>query len=458
MSVQNTRTGLTEQIADWIVAAQTTDVPAEVEHHVRRLLVDYFAGVVAASATDVSKAVAAHVGRNYAGEAATAIGAGRASALGAAFLNGTSAHGLEVDDGYTPGSVHPSSVSFPPVLAAAEAAGASRETTIRALAVALELTCRLAGAGHPATWRNHFHNTPVSGVMAGTAGVAVVLGLDKVQILDALGIAASHAGGLFAFLNQSAEVKRVHPGKASRDAIASAELAQAGVTGPRSVFEGRHGYIDAFARGEFDEAGLVDGLGETWVMLSTYVKPYPSCRHLHGPTDAVLSLRDEHGIDPADIVSVEVRTYSVATHHDNHDVESFLDAQMSIPYAVAVAAKFGEVGLKEFDSETRADEEVRRLTRATSVIADTGCDDDYPRLRPAIVTIELMDGSRLERRVDQPYGEPTNPVSDTDITAKFLRLAGPSLGEHAEAIADRLWRFDSIGVVAEVQDALGDHR
>lgn len=458
MSAQNNNAGLTGQVADWVVAAQTAELPAEVEHHVRRLLVDYFAGVIAASSTDVSKAVAAHVARNYQGEAATAIGAGRASALGAAFLNGTSAHGLEVDDGYTPGSVHPSSVSFPPVLAAAEATGASRETTIRALAVALELTCRLASAGHPATWRNHFHNTPISGVMAGTAGVAVVLGLGKEQVLDALGIAASHAGGLFAFLNQSAEVKRVHPGKASRDAIASAELAQAGVTGPRSVFEGRHGYIDAFARGEFDEATLVDGLGETWVVLNTYVKPYPACRHLHGPIDAVLALREEHGIDPVDITSIDVRTFTVASHHSNRDIDSFLDAQMSIPYAVAVAARYGEVGLREFDSAARADDEVRRLTQATSVTADTACDEEYPRLRPAIVTIGLADGSRLERRVDQPYGEPTNPVSDADITAKFLRLAGPSLGENAEAIADRLWRFDSVGVVAEVQDAVGVHR
>lgn len=458
MMSQNTELGLTQQVAQWVVTSQSADLPTEVDHHVRRLLVDYFAGVLAASATDVSKAVAAHVGRNYQGDAATAIGWGRTSALGAAFLNGSSAHGLEVDDGYTPGSVHPSSVSFPPVLAAAEATGASQETTIRALAVALELTCRLAGAGHPATWRNHFHNTPISGVMAGAAGVAVVLGLDETQVLDALGIAASHAGGLFAFLNQSAEVKRIHPGKASRDAVASAELAEAGVTGPRAVFEGTHGYIDAFARGDFDSAGFVAGLGATWVMLNTYVKPYPSCRHLHGPIDAVLALRDEQGIESVDIVGITVRTYTVASHHANRDVTSFLDAQMSIPYAVAVAAKVGEVGLREFDESTRADDEVRRLTRLTMVEADAECDRNYPKHRPAIVTIELNDGRRVEREIEHPYGEPANPVSDADITGKFLRLAGPLLGARAEGIAEQLWQFNSTAVVAEVQAALEAQR
>lgn len=454
MNQTGAKSGITRQIAKWVVDSQSAELPAVVEHHVRRLLVDYMAGVVAASQTEVSQAVAEHVSRHYRGDGATGVGAGRLSVLGAAFLNGTSAHGLEVDDGYTPGSVHPSSVSFPPVLAAAEGAGADRDTTIRALAVALELTCRLASAGHPATWRNHFHNTPVTGVMAGAAGVSVILGLDETQVLDALGVAGSHVGGLFAFLGQSAEVKRVHPGKASRDAIASAELAQAGVTGPRAIFEGQHGYIDAFTRGEFDHEGFVHELGESWEVLNTYVKPYPCCRHLHGPIDATLSLRAEHNIDPSEVRSVAVRTYSVASHHDNREVEGFLDAQMSIPFAIATALQFGEVGPEEFRLEARENKVVRQLTERVSVHADAFCDEEYPRQRPAVVTFAMNDGAVYERRVGQPYGEPSNPISDADITAKFMRLAGPYLGRNAEKIADSLWTFASTDLVAEVQDSL----
>lgn len=445
---------LSQTVAEWVVAAKDAPLPAEVEHHIRRLLVDYIAAVVPGSGTEVSRAVAVHVLQNYGGIGATAIGAGTVSALGAAFLNGSSAHGLEVDDGYTPGSVHPSSVAFPAVLAAAEAEGASRKVTLRALAVALEATCRIAAAGHPATWRNHFHNTPISGVMGAACGVAVIHGLSYVQVLDALGIAGSHAGGLFAFLNQSAEVKRIHPGKASRDAIASVELAKAGVTGPRAIFEGVHGYIDAFARGDFDDDTLVKDLGETWVFLNTYVKPYPSCRHLHGPIDAALALRTQHSVSSTDVERVTVRTYAVASHHGNQEIGSFLDAQMSIPYAIAVALKYGVVGLEEFDSEHRIDSEIMRLTHVVSVVADEECDKNYPVLRPASVTIELTGGEILELTVEQPYGEPSNPVSDADIAAKFMRLAGPALGEDAQSILDKLWKFESLSVLNDVQDVL----
>jgi 2-methylcitrate dehydratase PrpD len=165
-------------------------------------------------------------------------------------------------------------------------------------------------------------------------------------------------------------------------------------------------------------------------------------------------MRTKHGFTSDQIAEVVVRTHTVASHHGNQNVESFLDAQMSIPYAVAVAAKYGEVGLDEFYEHNRTDVEVNRITRLTSVVADAACDADYPRLRPAIVTITLADGRKIETRIDQPYGEPSNPVTDEDMTAKFLRLAGPLLGDDAERVADELWEFASLDILTDIQSLL----
>ncbi|MEU4314212.1 MmgE/PrpD family protein [Nocardia sp. NPDC024068] len=441
--------GATDALVTWVVDSAAAELPAAVEHHVRRLLVDYMAAVVPGSATGVARAVAGHVAATYGGDRATAVGLGRVSAPGAALLNGTSCHSLEVDDGYTPGSVHPSSVGFPAVLAAAEALGSDTVTTTRALAVALEAISRLAAAGHPTTWRNHFHNTPLAGVIGATCGVAVLHGLDADRVHDALGIAASHAGGLFAFLGKSAEVKRVHPGKAARDAIAAVELAAAGVTGPRAILETPHGYVDAFAAGGFDAGVLLDGLGRDWVVLNSYVKPYPSCRHLHGPLDAVLALRAEHGIGLDDVAGATVRTYTVASHHAAAVVDSLLDAQMSIPFALATALAHDEVGLTEFGDQARRDPRIRDFATRVEVLADEQSDREYPRLRPASVELRLHDGRVVSHRVDLPYGEPGNPVTDTEMTAKFVRLAAPVIGaEVAEELAADLWAFESLDIIA----------
>ncbi|MGW4483832.1 MmgE/PrpD family protein [Amycolatopsis sp. NPDC004368] len=419
----------TAEIATWAARQRDEQLPGEVVTHVKRLLLDHLGGVVAASRFPVAKLVADYAAVANPGTEATAVGFGRRSAEGAALVNGTAAHSLEVDDGYTPGSVHPSAVAFPAVLAAAQRHGASAERLLSGAAVALELTCRLAAAGHPATWRNGFHNTPLAGVVAAAAGVSTVLGSDAARTEHALGIAASHAGGLFAFLGQDAEVKRLHAGKAARDALASAELAARGLTGPSGVLEGAKGYFEAFAHNDHDPRVVVEGLGRDWALLRTYVKPYPCCRHLHGPIDAALKLREERGFDVTRVTRVAVGTYTVASHHNATTVDSFLGAQMSIPHAVAVALLVGEVGLAEFDPATFGREDVRALTAKVEVTADAEADAVYPVERPARVTIDLDGAEPLSLRVAQPYGEPDNPVSDAALEDKFRRLCAPSLGE-----------------------------
>lgn len=418
--------GLTARVAEW--AASVDSVPTGVAMHIRRLLLDHLGGVIPAAEFPVPRLVAEYAAVAHPGTEATAIGFGTRAAEGAALVNGTAAHSLEVDDGYTPGSVHPSAVVFPAVLAAAQRNGAPAPAVLAASAVGLELTCRIAAAGHPATWQNGYHNTPIAGVMGAAAGVAVVLGADAAGIEQALGVAASHAGGLFAFLGQDAEVKRLHAGKAARDGLVSAELALRGLSGPRGVLEGPYGYFEALARGTYDAETVTAGLGEEWALLRTYVKPYPCCRHLHGPIDAALELRAEPGFDPAAVTSIDIGTYPVAARFDAVEVDGFLAAQMSMPYAVSVALLRGEVGLTEFGERTRGLPEVRALAEKVRVHEDADAAAAYPKERPALVTIERSGGGPLRTRIRQPYGEPDNPVSDQALEDKFRRLCTPVLG------------------------------
>ena len=422
-------TGATGQLAQWAVGESRDPIPPAVAAHVRRLMLDHLGGVIAASRYPTARLAAEYAAVACPGDEATAVGFGSLSADGAALVNGTAAHSLEVDDGYTPGSVHPSAVVFPAVLAAAQRHGCGPDRVVAAATVGLELTCRIATAGHPATWRAGFHNTPLAGVLGAAAGVGSLLRLDSATMEHALGIAASHAGGLFAFLGNDAEIKRVHAGKAARDALASAELAARGLTGPPDVLECPNGYFTAFARGDYDPATLLGGLGIDWAMLRTYVKPYPCCRHLHGPIDATLRLRA--GLDPGsgdDVTAIEVGTYEVAARHSATDIGSLLGAQMSIPHAVAVAWLRGGVGMTEFEAPTWTSGQVRALTAKVHVVADPAAEAVYPAERSATVTIRRPGHEALTAHVAQPYGEPDNPVTDEALAAKFSRLCTPLIG------------------------------
>lgn len=450
---------LTLDVAEWVVDQQQRPLPENVHHHVRRMILDHLAGVVASSVGPVAAVVDTHVRRTYPGNSATAIGFGRSSALGAALLNGTNGHGVEADEGYTPGSMHPTSVILPAVFAVGQERDVPAEKILLAAAIGMELSCRIADAGHPATRNNHFHNTAIAGVLGAAAAVSVLLELDANGVANALGIAGSHAGGLFEFLGQSAEIKRVHPGKAARDGIVSADLALAGLTGPTTVLEGTDGYFAAFAGApgtDWFPGTVRDGLGEKWVILQTYVKPYPCCRHLHGAIDAVLALRQQYEVDADDVESVEIGTFAIATRHAGKRVDRTLEAQLSLPFTVAVALLHGSVTLTDFNEATRSAPDVHRLMEKVSVFLDEAADAAYPKTgRPACVTIRLKDGTSISHRVEQPYGEPSNPMSDSDLEGKVRALTEPVIGvAGAKRLIEAAWDFSGLEFLDEIDHSI----
>lgn len=446
---------LTRHISQWISVQAAAELPPEVLHHTRRMVLDHLGGVVASSAQEVGGIVAAHVGRMYGDGPATAIGLGKTTAMGAAFLNGTNGHGIETDDGYTPGSFHPTSVVLPAVFALAEELGSAPGKVLKAAAIGMELSCRIAHAGHPATRKNHFHNTPIAGVFGAAAAAGVLLDLDEVQLANALGIAGSHASGLFEFLGQSAEVKRIHPGKAARDGIASADLAKSGLTGPTSIFEGQDGYFAAYAGAEgtdWFQGPLRHGLGEDWVVLKSYIKPYPCCRHLHGAIDAALALRTEHGFTEAEVSAVHVGTFAIAAGHNKTVVDTMMGAQLSLPYSVAVALRTGGVTLTDFSEDARQDAATLALMRKVTVEVDAAANSAYPlNGRPAEVMVTLADGTSYSRRVENPYGESTNPVSDTDLETKVRHLVEPVIGpDGADHLIRAAWTFTDLDFLSDL--------
>ena len=434
---------LTMELAEFVACTSVGDLTPEVRHQVKRVIVDYLAATVLGSRARPAVIVREHACRTDASNSATVIGTGvRLSPAGAALANGTASHAYDVDDGYTPGGCHPSGPVVSAAFAAAERLQSSSEDLVRAVALGDEVACRLAGATHPAQRHRSFHNTALVGVFGAAAAVSALLGTDAVGVANAFGLAGAQAGGLLSFLDQGCDVKRYHTGKAGRDGLVSAELAADGLTGPTTVLESRHGYLEAFAGGHGDVDHLLGELGTTWRMMRTYNKPYPCCRHVHGAVDAALFLREEHGLRPDSIGSVKVETFALAASHDDRVVHNLLDAQMSLPYAVAAALVYGDVGMKQFEDEARDDPQLNAILEIIHVEEDEALTRAYPSTRPARVTIQA-DGTEYLAEVAQPLGEPDNPISDEALTVKFRRLASPIIGaQPAEDVLEVAWTLD----------------
>ena len=178
----------------------------------------------------------------------TAIGHERTlSAAGAAFVNGTAAHGEDFDDTFEGGPVHAGAVMVPGVLAACERHNPDGASALLGIAVGVETLCRLSLVAPKMVHKAGFHPTAVLGAMAAAAGIGAALKLDRRQIVDALGIAGSMASGIIEYLAEGAWTKRLHPGWAAQAGLRAVLLAKHGFLGPRTVFEGAHGFFHGFA-------------------------------------------------------------------------------------------------------------------------------------------------------------------------------------------------------------------
>ncbi|TKW79319.1 MAG: MmgE/PrpD family protein, partial [Bradyrhizobium icense] len=253
MSAELPQTSVAEVLAAKIAVLPPAALPTATTRKCEDLLVDVVGLCVTARNEDYARSALAGCDDDG---SCTAIGHARTlTAAGAAFVNGTAAHGEDFDDTFEGGPVHAGAVIVPAVLAACERHNADGRMALTGIAVGVEVLCRLSLVVPKAVHKAGFHPTAVFGAMGAAAGVGAALGLNAKQTVDALGIAGSMAGGIIEYLAEGAWTKRMHAGWAAQSGIRAALLARGGFVGPRTVFEGVHGLFHGFAhttKGDYD--------------------------------------------------------------------------------------------------------------------------------------------------------------------------------------------------------------
>ncbi|ONG53259.1 hypothetical protein BKE38_12820 [Pseudoroseomonas deserti] len=462
---QRSAPGPTAALAGFTAALRWEAVDQAARQAARRHLIDTLGAMVAGAGQAATQSGQAALRAAGAGQGRVPVPgmAPRYDALSAAWLGGTSAHGLELDDGYRPGSVHPGAVVVPAAVALAFLRESSGEELLRAVVAGYEACCRIAAASHPrARWRG-FHNTGTAGVFGAAVAGASLLRFDAAAVENALGTAASYAAGLFTFL-AGGDVKRTHPGHAAREGLMAALLTEHGLPAPRGVLELKEGFFSAYAggdTGDFDPAGIDlmraggDHPDSGFAIANCYIKPHACCRHIHAGIDAVLAMMQEDGVAAEDVEQVDIGSYAIAAAHGAVGWSEMTTAQMSFPFVIATALRQGRVSLQDFSAAHRADPATLALTDRIRVAVDPGCEADYPNKRSAQVTLTTRDGRSLHRYVPEPFGGARNRLSDEGISTKFLDLAAPVLGTAAaQAVLDRLWTIETEKTVGPVLAAL----
>ncbi len=375
------------------------------------------------------------------------------SPLVAAMANAAASHVAEQDDLHNSSVLHPATVVFPPALAVAQAIGASGAELLAAAVAGYEVGVRVGeflGRSH----YRIFHTTATAGTLAAAAAVGRLLRLDSDRMAHAFGSAGTQAAGLWEFLREAADSKQLHTAHAASAGLTSAYLAADGFTGAHRIFEGAQGMAAAFSR-DADPARLVDRLGTRWALAETSFKFHASCRHTHPAADALLDAMRFNGLAAADIESVTAHVHQGAIDVLGPvvDPQTVHQSKFSMGTVLGLVATRGSASLGDFDAHWR-DRDVVAFRERVRMVLDGDVDAAYPARWIGKVTVRTRDGRTFAARVDEPKGDPGNPLDRGEIEAKAERLAAYRDGASAAEVRRAIARIRALRGTANVGSLL----
>ena len=412
------------------------DLPASAVESARRDILDTFGCMLGGSGSpgiDELCAVASHWGGRE--ESRVLLRGIRLPAPQAALLNASMGHALDFDDTLdTGGSIHPGVSVLASVLAVADSLrGIKGRDVLLATTLGLDISCRVAFAS---TLDRGWHRTAAMGVFGATAAAGKLIGLTAEEMLNAFGIAYSHAAGTRQCILDGALTKRMQAGQAASAGVFSAVLAQTGFTGAHNIFNGRFGFLELYQPSGHDASLLVRDLGAVFHGEVLSYKPYPCGRPLHAAIDAALAARAALGITRAEDIEAVTIEADPAGHADQFGgapakrrPTQVVEAQFAQPFLVATALVHGKVGIADVDGLGDA---------AVLALADriTGAARDGRAKRSLSITVRRSGGRSVTVEAADPIGSPRRPLSEAQLEAKFRDCAGNARRPLPEASVD----------------------
>jgi 2-methylcitrate dehydratase PrpD len=423
-------------LAEHVCRTGYADLPASAARSARRDILDTFGCMLGGSGApgiDELFAVTSHWGGRQ--ESRVLLRGIRLPAPQAALINASMGHALDFDDTLdTGGSIHPGVSVLAAVLAAADRLGrASGRQVLLAVALGLDVSCRIALAS---TLDRGWHRTAAMGVFGSTAAAGKLLGLTPQQMLNAFGIAYSHASGNRQCILDGALTKRLQAGQAASAGLFSAVLAQTGFTGARNVFNGRFGFLELYQPNGYDASLLSQDLGAVYCGEALSYKPYPCGRPLHAAIDAALAVRALLGITAADEIASVTIEADPGGHADQfrggtakRRPTQVVEAQFAQPFLVATALVHGKVGIAEVAG--LGDASVLALSDRIAGVPR----QDRPK-RSLSIAVHRTDGRSATVEATDPVGSPEKPLSEAQLEAKFRDCARHAVRPLPESSVD----------------------
>jgi 2-methylcitrate dehydratase PrpD len=428
-----------ERLAAFVADTAADDIPDAVKRHARLTLLDTLGVILAGTERPEVKALRV---RMASGSGATAYGAGWAPACPhiAALLNGIAGRSIELCEGLRMVTGQAAVQVLPGLLAIAEADGASGEALLTAFILGYDVAARLSLAFTP--WPLAHQNGQVCLIAAAAAG-AKLRGMDAAGVSLAMRIAAPLVlTPSYTNVVAGATALNVAGGMAGFAGVLAPDLAAAGFTAQEDSIE--IGLRNLTGRG-FKVDTLNEDAGKLWHITRNYFRLYACCNPIHPSLDALKAVLDQLHPQPEEIDRIEITTYGFASVMRNPHPPNYFASKYSLPHAASVMVLTGRADHAALDDAALENPLVVSLRHKIHIAEDESMTAKTPALRPARVTVHLVDGRSVTHAVDSHRGDFNQPFSTSEIHGKFDSLAGEVLTrEGVAALRNAVMDMDSL--------------
>ena len=419
---------ITRELAAYATQARFATLPDDVKTEAARAFLNWMGCVLGGCrdpAVEIAVATVVEAGGN---PHASIIGHGlRTDIASAAFVNCLSSTVLSFDDTHLATVTHPTGPVAAALFAFSEKHEVSGEDFVTALALGIEIECRMSNVLllPPARANLGLFITGITGPIGAAAALGRLMRLDEQKMTAAIGLAAAQASGFRGTHGaMSAFMIQAH---AARTGVSGAMLAARGFSCMNNILEAPKGFVDVFGSGaDLDRA--VDSLGEHFELFSNAYKPYPSGIVVQAAIDACLDIA-ERLPDDAALASVTLKVHPLALELcGRREPKSPVEAQISLFHWAAATLVQKVAGLAQLEQGCIDDPTVAALRARIEAIADPSLQRDE-----AIAEVTLAEGSRLHSHVPHARGSSARPMTDDELNAKFGAQARTVLSETASA-------------------------
>ena len=439
-----TAVNTSEQLAQVVCRISLSDLPFAAIRAAKWSLLDALGVMLAASrlGEGCDAFVALARGAGGTGPCALIGRSEKVSAPLAALANGALSHALDFEDTHDDAAIHPNAAVVPAALTVAQQkTGVSGSQLLSAVALGADVTCRLGLALDTNIEQSGWFPPPILSVHGAAAAAGHLLNLTPRQMCHAWSLALCQTTCSNEFKRSPDSVLRaIRDGFAAQAGMQAAWLAKYGVTGFERPFEGESGLFALYALGHYSAARLLRELGVLFEGAHVSYKPWPSCRGTHAFIEAALQYRDA-GIRPEQIAEISMLGSSLQQMlgeplPSKRAPRTAIDAKFSAPFCAALAFTRGRVALEDFLPGALENPAILALASRAKLTVD-------PALGPHQVVsgttrLRLHSGEWQERRVAEPLGSPSNPMSESQLIQKFRDCAALAYQRLRPAAESRL--------------------